>query len=240
MSQTDGSLPVSPARRRRHARLIEALAQLVAECGRGALEVYEPIAAAPPGQGNIPVSLRSITMLAATAAPLLDHAAAEDNARWPDEADREQRASRGTFAARAVTAEAESVLFDTEFPPGDTPGDPSTVSLPTPGQAAALGLVDAGDALVTALDREPDAIPALIRDLTGQHAFTAEEIQTAAVDSLAAAGCLMLREAAALDDPSTAAEVCLSASRLFSRAVTAASMDLDSDNDHTPAGGDQP
>ncbi|MEU8932510.1 hypothetical protein AB0D30_21805 [Streptomyces sp. NPDC048409] len=42
----------------------------------------------------------------------------------------------------------------------------------------------------------------------------------------------MLREAAALDDPSAAAEVCLSAARHFARAVTVASMDLDDESAH--------
>ncbi|MFF4934886.1 hypothetical protein ACFY2H_39425 [Streptomyces griseofuscus] len=46
-----------PARRRRHARLIAALTQLIGACAEAASAVYRPIAAAPPDQEGVEVNL---------------------------------------------------------------------------------------------------------------------------------------------------------------------------------------
>ncbi|MFF2375080.1 hypothetical protein ACFVUW_11935 [Streptomyces xiamenensis] len=46
-----------PARRRRHARRIAALTELIGACAQAAGAAYGPIAAAPPEQEGIEVSL---------------------------------------------------------------------------------------------------------------------------------------------------------------------------------------
>ncbi|MYS42476.1 hypothetical protein GTY23_14790, partial [Streptomyces sp. SID5998] len=87
-----------PARRRRNARLIAALTQLIGACAEAAGTVYRPIAAAPPGQEGVEVDLMPCLQVSLSAAPLLDMARAEDDARWPAAVARERAAAGRTFA----------------------------------------------------------------------------------------------------------------------------------------------
>ncbi|MET9659000.1 hypothetical protein [Streptomyces sp. NPDC006510] len=95
------SLGDLPARRRRHARLIAALTTLIGACAEAAGAVYEPVAAAPPGQEAVDVSLLPCIQVSLAAATLLDRARAEDDARWPAAVAWERKEARRTYAAGA-------------------------------------------------------------------------------------------------------------------------------------------
>ncbi|MFI6116601.1 hypothetical protein [Kitasatospora sp. NPDC051164] len=72
-----------PARRRRHARLIAALTATVGACASAAQALYQPVADAPPGQEAVVADPLPVVYLGHTAAPLLEAARVEDEARWP-------------------------------------------------------------------------------------------------------------------------------------------------------------
>jgi hypothetical protein len=93
-----------PARRRRHARLIAALNELIRACAEAAGAVFDPIAAAPPDDQAVEVNLLPCLQVSRHAALLLDLARAEDDARWPAAVARERAESRRTYAARCAVA----------------------------------------------------------------------------------------------------------------------------------------
>ncbi|MFE0777600.1 GNAT family N-acetyltransferase [Streptomyces sp. NPDC058861] len=68
----------SPARRRRHARLIAALTGLVGASASAAAAVYQPIADAPPGGQGVEVSYRSVAELRTAWAGGVPHFAITD------------------------------------------------------------------------------------------------------------------------------------------------------------------
>ncbi|MGW2051930.1 hypothetical protein ACWCPF_43450 [Streptomyces sp. NPDC001858] len=210
-----------PARRRRNARLIGALTRLIGACAEAAGAVYEPIAAAPPGQEAVEVALLPCIQVSLSAGLLLDRARAEDDARWPAARVREREEARRTYAARCAVAQAEEL---TE--PADPPGV-NGVPLPTVEQAAAMELAGAGDDVAACWRHDPQEAVALVRELVASGEYTADEVLTDAVDSAVLAGLLTLQEVRTASDPSTAAELCLSAVGHIALAVTLASADLD-------------
>ncbi|MGA5822160.1 hypothetical protein ACPC54_30375 [Kitasatospora sp. NPDC094028] len=210
-----------PARRRRHARLIAALNTLIGACVEAAGAVYGPIAGAPPEQEAVEVSRLPCIQVSLAAATLLEIASGEDDARWPASVAREREEARRTFAARCVVAQAQEHIEQDE-PPGE-----HGVQLAFAEQFAVMELVNAGDEVAASWRRDPAEAVALVRELVAGGELTVEEILDQAVDSTVAAGLLALQEAAATSDPSTAAELCLSAIPYIVLAVTLASADLD-------------
>jgi hypothetical protein len=210
-----------PARRRRHARLIAALTTLIGACAEAAGAVYQPIAAAPPGQEAVEVAFLPCLQVSLTAATLLDHARAEDDARWPTAVAREQEEARRTYAARCAVAAAQE-LAEQAGPPGE-----HGVPLPTVEQSSAMDLVSAGDEVAARWLNDPEETAALVRELVASGELAADEVLDEAVDSAVLTGLLALQEARTASDPSTAAELCLSAVPHIALAVILASADLD-------------
>ncbi|MFF8747170.1 hypothetical protein [Streptomyces californicus] len=219
---SDASTPARPARRRRHARLIAALASLVGACAEAAGEVYGPIAAAPPDQEAVEVQPLSSVRVALSGPLLLDMARGEDAARWPGEVAREDAAARRTYAARCALADAQDAVHG----PGR---DRGPVPLPTAGQGAAMELAAAGDEVAARWREDPAQAAALVLELTAGGELGVEEVLDAAVDAAVVCGLLVLAEArtTAMSDPGMAAELCLTAVPHFSLAVALASADLD-------------
>ncbi|MEU3188679.1 hypothetical protein ABZ707_31450 [Streptomyces sp. NPDC006923] len=208
-----------PARRRRHARLIAALTTLIGACAEAAEAVYQPIAAAPPGQKAVEVGLLPCIQVSLAAAALLDRARAEDDARWPTVMAWEREEARRTYAARCAVAEAQKLAERTE-PPGE-----HGVLLPTVEQSAAIDLASAGDEVAARWLTDPEEAAALLRELVASGELAAGEVLDEAVDSAVLTGLLALQEARTASDPSTAAELCISAVPHIALAVTLASAD---------------
>ncbi|WP_327309724.1 hypothetical protein OG730_41475 (plasmid) [Streptomyces sp. NBC_01298] len=217
----------TPARRRRHARLIATLAELIGDCANAAGTVYRPIANAAPEQGDVPFNLLPIVVLGAAAGPRLDAARQEDAARWPDAVAREETEGQRTFEARCAAAEADQVLVDAVLGPveDDLPG-PGAIALPTASQSAAMALpAISADFLASFLD-DPEAAIGLVKAATSTGEFTVGQILDDAVDTAVLAGLMILRGLQNPTDPSAAAETCLMATRQFTQAVIVASADL--------------
>lgn len=210
-----------PARRRRNARLIAALTQLIGACAEAAGTVYRPIAAAPPDQEAVEVALLPCVQVSLGAALLLDLARTEDDARWPASGAREREEARRTYTARCAVAQAEE-LTEQADPPGV-----HGVPLPTAEQATAMDLASAGDDVGASWRHDPQQAVALVRELVASGEFTADEVLNDAVDSAVLAGLLTLQEVRTASDPSTAAELCLSTVPHIALAATLASVDLD-------------
>ncbi|MFD7860058.1 hypothetical protein ACFV6B_38135 [Streptomyces microflavus] len=219
MSATSSRLDL-PVRRRRHARLIAALTTLVGACAEAAAAVYRPIAAASPATEEVEVNLLPCHQVSLSAALLLDLARGEDEARWPAVVAWERQESRLTYAARCAVAAAQE-LMEEAGPPGE-----HGVPLPTVEQAAAMDLVIAGTEVVAQWRADPQAAVALVRDLAGGGELAVDEILDEAVDAAAVTGLLALQEARTAPNPSTAAELCLSAVSHIALAVALASADV--------------
>ncbi|BDT39468.1 hypothetical protein [Streptomyces yaizuensis] len=209
-----------PARRRRHARLIAALTELIGACAEAARAVYWPLATAPPGQDAVTVDLMPLKKLSRSAPLLLDHARGEDRARWPTAVAREQEAAARTDAARHVVARAQDFLKG-------PPGPPGAVPLPTAEHAAAAELISAGDEVAASWRRDPEQAVALVRELAAAGELSVDEILDAAVESTMLTGLVALNDAPDAPDPSAAAERCVRATPYLALAVTLASVDLD-------------
>ncbi|MDT0323169.1 hypothetical protein [Streptomyces millisiae] len=216
-----------PARRRRHARLIATLTQLIGDCAAAAGEVYGPIADAPPEQAGVAVSRRAIAELSVSASIRLDDARAEDATRWPTVVAQEEADSRRTFAARCVTAELEQVLNDVGFGAGDHPQPLDAEALVTAPQSAAMRRAGVGGDFLVALLEDPEQAVIWVRGVAASGEFTVDQILDEAVDTAMLSGLISLRKAQSEADPSTAAEGCLAASRHFALAVSVASADLE-------------
>ncbi|MFJ1708522.1 hypothetical protein [Kitasatospora sp. NPDC088346] len=210
----------APARRRRHARLIAAATELIAECATAAGAVFGRIAQAPPGRRDVTVGRWPIAALAAGAPARLEAGRDQDDERWPARAAQEREEGRTTFERRCALAEAENGLLGAEF--GD--GQVGAVAAVTAPQAAAMGLAGAGADFLDAL-AEPEGALELLARLTGGGEFTAGEVLDDATDTAIVVACLMLRDAAGEQDPSAAALGCLAAARQLALAVTVASTD---------------
>lgn len=210
-----------PARRRRHARRIAALTELIGACAQAAGAVYGPIATAPPEQDGVEVSLLPCRQVAASAALLLDRAIEEDTARWPAAVAREQKDAARTHAARCAVAEAQEATEQ-----AGSPGPPG-VPLPAAQQAAAIDLAAAGDEVAAQWREDPGEVVALVGELVSDGRFTAGEVLDQAVDAATQTGLLVLAQTHTAPDPSTAAELCLGAIPHFVLAVSLASADLD-------------
>ncbi|MFJ8166523.1 hypothetical protein ACIRBY_37165 [Streptomyces sp. NPDC096136] len=217
----------APARRRRHARLVLALTELVGACAEAAAAVYRPIAEAPSTAEGVAVNRWPIISLAMTAAQRLDAADAEDAARWPRAVERELAGSQASFQARCAAAEADLVVSGLD--PATPDGAPGTVPLPSAPQLAAMGLAGAGADLLEALDADPHEGLTLLRELTASGEYTAGEILDDATHTASVAGCLILQSAQRNEDPSGAAEQALAAARQFAYAVSIASLDMDNE-----------
>ncbi|MGW4186226.1 hypothetical protein ACWEK2_29155 [Streptomyces albidoflavus] len=200
-----------PARRRRNARLIAALTQLIGACAEAAGAVYRLIAAAPPDQEGVEVDLLPCLQVSLSAAPLLDMARAEDDARWPAAVARERAAAGRTFAARCALAAAGEV-FEPDGPHG---------------QAAAMELASAGEDVAARWRHDPQEAAALVQELVASGEVTVDELLDDAVDFAVLTGLLTLHEVRTASDPSAAAELCVHAVPHMALAVTLASADLD-------------
>ncbi|MFC1405782.1 MULTISPECIES: hypothetical protein [Streptacidiphilus] len=148
-----------PTRRRRHARLIAALTELIGACAEAAAAVYRPIAAAPPVREVVEVALLPCVQVSLTAALLLDRARVEDCARWPDVVVWERGEARRTYTERCAVATARDLVEQAD-PPGA-----GGVPLPTVEQVAAMGLVAAGDEVTAQWRRDPAEAAALVLQL---------------------------------------------------------------------------
>jgi hypothetical protein len=208
-----------PARRRRHARLIAALTELIGACASAAAAVYRPIADSPPGQQAAEAEPLQCIEVSARAPVLLDRARDEDAARWPAATQREQAEAEQTLAARCAVALAEEAVE-----PAAAPGEDG-VPVPTAEQSAALGLVDAGSEVAALWRDDPRRAAALLSALAASGEFTAAEILDEAADTVALTGLLVLREVPRATDPNTAARLCLSAVPHFALAATLAGAD---------------
>ncbi|MFE9406859.1 hypothetical protein ACFYNY_34690 [Streptomyces sp. NPDC006530] len=210
-----------PARRRRHARLIAALTTLIGACAEAAGAVYQPIAAAPPGQGAVEVNLLPCHQVSLSAALLLDLARSEDEAGWSAVVAWERQESRRTYAARCAVAAAQELIEEAD-PPGE-----HGVPLPTVEQAAAMDLVSAGTEVAAQWRADPEAAVVLVHELAAGGELAVDEILDEATDAAVLTGLLALHEARTAPDPSTAAELCLGAVPHIALAVALASADLD-------------
>jgi hypothetical protein len=169
------------------------------------------------------VTVLPCVQVSLTAATLFDRARAEEDARWPAAAAREQEVARRTYAARCAVAYAQEVVDP--LVPG--PSGPQAVALPTVEQSAAMDLVSAGDEVAARWREDPQEAAALVRELVAGGELTAGEVLDQAVDASVLAGLLALQQARAASDPSTAAELCLGAVPHIALAITLASADLD-------------
>ncbi|MFE4397920.1 MULTISPECIES: hypothetical protein [Streptomycetaceae] len=208
-----------PARRRRHARLIAALTTTVGACATAAQALYQPVADAPPGQEAVVVDPLPVVYLGHTAAPLLEAARAEDEARWPAAVVREREQARQTYSARVAVARAQELV--------EEPGASWPVPLPTAEQGAVIDLAGAGDEVAVLWRDDPAKAAGLVRELAACGEFTAAEVLDAAVDAAIGAGLLALNDAGTASDPSMMAEQCLEAVPYLVLAVALASADLD-------------
>lgn len=183
--------------------------------------MYQPIAAASPGAKDVEVTVWPCTQVSLTAATLLDRARAEDDARWPAAMAWERAQAQRTYAARCAVAQAQ------EFMEQDGLSGQDGVPLPAVGQAAAIDLVSAGTEVTARWRIDPEEAVALVHELAAGGELAVDEILDEAVDAAAVTGLLALQEARTAPDPSTAAELCLSAVSHIALAVTLASADLD-------------
>ncbi|WEH37261.1 hypothetical protein PZB75_30190 [Streptomyces sp. AM 4-1-1] len=220
MTATSNRLDL-PARRRRHARLIAALTTLIGACAEAAGAVYQPIAAASPGTENVEVNVLPCVQVSLTAAALLDRARAEDDARWPAVMAWERAQAQRTYAARCAVAQAQEFMEQSDL------SGQNGVPLPTVEQAAAMDLVSAGTEVTARWRTDPEEAVALVHELAAGGELAVDEILDEAVDAAAVTGLLALQKARTAPDPSTAAELCLSAVSHIALAVTLASADLD-------------
>ncbi|MFJ7258205.1 hypothetical protein ACIQWV_38185 [Streptomyces sp. NPDC098085] len=152
---------------------------------------------------------------------LLDLARAEDDARWPIAVAWEREEARRTYAARCAVAEAQE-LAEQAGPPGE-----HGVPLPTVHQSAATDLASVGDKVAAQWLTDPEEAATVLRGLVASGELAADDVLDEAVDSAVLPGLLALQEVRAASDPSTAAELCLSAVPHIALAVTLASADLD-------------
>lgn len=183
--------------------------------------MYQPIAAASPGQENVEVTVWPCVQVSLTAADLLDLARAEDDVRWPEVVVRERARAQRTYAARCAVAQAQ------EFVEQGNPAGQDDVPLPTVEQSAAMDLVSAGTEVTALWRTDPQEAAALVHELAAGGELAVDEILDEAVDAAALIGLLALQEARTAPDPSTAAELCLSAVPHITLAVALASTDLD-------------
>ncbi|MFJ6437781.1 hypothetical protein [Streptomyces sp. NPDC091416] len=211
-----------PARRRRHARLIAALTELIGAAAEAAGAVYRPIAAAPPGQEAVEVSVLPCVQVSLAAGALLDQARTEDYARWPAAVAWERTQAQRTYAARCAVAQAEKYAA-----PAAPLGDQPRVPLPTAEQTAAMDLVSAGTEVATRWRADPEEAVTLVHELAASGELAVDEILDEALDTAVVAGLLVLLEARTAKDPSTAAERCLGALPYITLAISLASADLD-------------
>ncbi|PNE43420.1 hypothetical protein AOB60_00295 [Streptomyces noursei] len=198
-----------------------ALNTLIGACSEAAGAVYQPIAAAPPGQEAVEVNVLPCIQVSLTAATLLDRARAEDDARWPAVVEWERAQAQRTYAGRCAVAQAQEFVEK-----GDPPGQ-NGVPLPTVEQAAAMDLVSAGAEVTARWRRDPEEAVALVHELAAGGEFALDEILDEAVDAAVVVGLLALQEARTASDPSTAVELCLGAVPHITLAVALASADLD-------------
>ncbi|MEU5583065.1 hypothetical protein ABZ791_36330 [Streptomyces huasconensis] len=89
-----------------------------------------------------------------------------------------------------------------------------------------MDLVSAGTEVAAQWRADPDAAVALVHEMAASGELAVDEVLDEAVDAAVLAGLLALLEARTAPDPSTAAELCLSAVPHVALAVTLASVDL--------------
>lgn len=168
------------------------------------------------------MSLLPCVQVSLTAAALLDHARAEDDARWPAVAAWERLQARRSYAARCAVAQAQGLVEQ-----AGSSGEGGGVPLPTAEQSAAMDLVDAGNEVFARWLTDPGEAVALVRELAAGGELAVNEVLDEAVDAAVLAGLLALHEARTAPDPSTAAELCLRAVPHIALAVALASTDVD-------------
>ncbi|MEV5200541.1 hypothetical protein [Streptomyces sp. NPDC053720] len=201
--------------------MIAVLTTLVGACAEAAGAVYEPVAAAPPGQETVDVSLLPCIQVGLAAATLLDRTRAEDDTRWPTVVVWAREEARRTDAARRAVAEAQELAVQ----PGAC-GEYG-VPLPTVEQSAAMDLVSDGDEVAARWRHDPREAAALLRELVAGGELAADEVLDEAVDSAVLTVLPARQEARTASDPSTAAELCPNAVPHIALAVALAGIDLD-------------
>ncbi|MEU4800545.1 hypothetical protein [Streptomyces sp. NPDC023327] len=90
-----------------------------------------------------------------------------------------------------------------------------------------MDLLSAGVEVTARWRTDPEEAVALVHELAAGGELAVDEILDEAVDAAAVTGLLALQEAHTAPEPSTAAELCLSAVSHIALAVTLASADLD-------------
>lgn len=106
------------------------------------------------------------------------------------------------------------------------PSGGNGVPLPTVEQTAAMDLVSAGGEVAARWQTDPETAIALVHELAAGGELTVAEILDEAVDAVVLTALPALQQARTAPDPSTAAELCLSALPHIALAVTLASADL--------------
>ncbi|WP_062214684.1 hypothetical protein [Streptomyces sp. NBRC 109706] len=209
-----------PAARRRNTHLIATCAQLIAEIGHAAAEVYNTVAGA--GGEPVVVSGREIYMLGITAATRLDRATQMDRDQWAAISRSEEADSQRAARERAVLAEVEQLLDmepDTAAEPVARPAVPEM----TAQQGAALAPAGAIDALLG-----EEVTPGRVRTVAAEFEVPVAELLAGAIVQHTASACIALQEAAgrAPTDPSAGAELALAATPHLVDAVRIASLDV--------------
>ncbi|MBV6703155.1 hypothetical protein KV557_39720 [Kitasatospora aureofaciens] len=160
-----------------------------------------------------------VVYLGHTAAPLLEAARAEDDARWSAAVAREREQAQRTSAARVALARAQEIVEEPELS--------WPVPLPNAQQSAAIDLAGAGDQVAELWRADPEQAAALVRELAAGGEFNAAEVLDAAVEAAIGTALLALADAGMASDPSMKAEQCLEAVPYLVLAVALASADLD-------------
>lgn len=210
----------APSRRRRHSHLISAAADLANQATAAAATVYTTIATDPAAAHQI--DTRQLVALPALLTRL-STAAEADAQQWPADTAAEADATATTAARLRALAEAEDALS------GDTdPVPPGGVPLPTPAQAPALDLADAGNSILEARTTGGQAeVIAALKELDAAGEIHPETALTEAITTTVLAAQLEAGEAAHLAaiDPSASAEHALSAAQQLITVAHLASLD---------------
>ncbi|MFF0295537.1 hypothetical protein ACFYST_06000 [Kitasatospora sp. NPDC004614] len=200
--------PGVPARRHRHACRIAALALLMGSAAKAASTVYRQVAAAPPGQADVEVTLlplHQVNLAAVTTG--LDRARAEDAARWPAAVQWETAESRRAYDVRYVAARAQEIVDRIDPPTWLSPIVPPL----TAEQAARGDLVVAVDEVAMLWQSDPEEAIARAHELAAGGDLEVVEILDEAADSAERCALSAVRQACVAASASEAAELCLAA-----------------------------
>ncbi|MFF0389692.1 hypothetical protein ACFYS8_13515 [Kitasatospora sp. NPDC004615] len=199
--------PGVPARRHRHACRIAALALLMGSAAKAASTVYRQVAAAPPGQADVEVTLlplHQVNLAAVTTG--LDRARAEDAARWPAAVQWEAEESRRTYDVRYVAARAQEIVDQVDPPVGPYAVPPLTAE-----QVARGDLITAVDEVALLWKSDPEEAIARVHEMAADGDLAAVEILDEAAASAERCALSAMRQACVAASASEAAALCLAA-----------------------------